>query len=84
MLRPDREDYSAQQERVAEARRTLSVQLRALIAEAKNADRIVLNGRGDPTMILGTLYAHVDSVRRCEEALDLALLDLRTAQGEDA
>lgn len=81
ILRADREDYSDQEDRVAVARRDLAEALAALHFAAKAAHRAASSSRGVPD--LDDVYAAVSVVRRREEALDIANIDLATAIGAD-
>lgn len=83
-MRADREDLRQQQEAVREARQELVEALRDLGVQANLAAKTLARPslRGNPD--LTDVYAAHRVVARCEENLDLALLDLRTARGEDA
>lgn len=81
-LRSDREDYSDQQDAIVAARSHLRLALGDLASEAALAAKKIGQKRGTPD--LPAVYGAVSVVRRAEEALDLATLDLATARGEDA
>lgn len=80
-LRPQDEDLTAQREALSVASTNLSDSLATIAVEAKTLGRTA--GRGRP-VDLSTFYALVNEVRRMEEAVDLATLDIATASGEDA
>lgn len=81
MARADREDLSAQEERVRVAREDLARSLDDLIADAKAAAKAARSKRGRPN--LDDVYACHAAVQRAEESLDLAVYDLQTASGAD-
>lgn len=81
MLR-DREDLSAQRARIEDARAELADALTRADDEASDASRaLARRKKGRPD--LGPFFASVEVVKRADEALDIALYDLRTASGED-
>ena len=67
--------------RLGVARASLADELRAVEQAAKAARRTLARTRQPD---LTDFYGATSAVRRAEEALDLAHLDLRTASGEDA
>lgn len=81
-LRNDREDTSAQQERLRVARVELAQALDSLAAEAKIAARVARSKAGQPD--LPAVYAESRNVERAEQDVDIATHDLATARGEDA
>jgi hypothetical protein len=83
--RPDREDLTAQRERLAAARTDLHTALEKVQREALTAARLVASRAKLPPMpdLTNYLAAH-QAVLRAEEAHDLARLDLDTAGGADA
>lgn len=80
-LSPHEEDLSAQQEALTSANQALQQALQALAGEAKAQGRLA--GRDRP-VDLTLFFGMVNDVRRAEESVDSATLDLRTASGEDA
>lgn len=68
-------ETAAQRERVADARHHLKAALNELGTAAKMAV---------PSLDLDRVRAAVHALDRAEEALDIAVLDLATAEGEDA
>ena len=81
-MRADREDLTQQRETVWDAQAELRDALEAAAAAAKAGRPSRLQPNRTPD--LTPFYASVAAVQRTEEALDLALLDLATAGGEDA
>ena len=81
-MRRDREDLTRQTAALAEARAALAEALDDLALEAKDAAKAARSKRGPPD--LPAVYAAGNAVRRAEEAVDLATLDLATAGGADA
>jgi predicted O-methyltransferase YrrM len=90
MSRADREDVTAQIEAVGRAADELLTALDALVDATKTAQRAVKaagvkrRSTAATTGLLGAVQGAASSVRRAEETYDLAVLDLATAQGEDA
>lgn len=80
-VRHDREDYSHQEGLLSDARKDLALALASLHGEAKRAHRAVSSPRGLPDM--PAVYAAVNQVKRCEQAVDIATSDLAAARGED-
>jgi len=80
-MRTDREDLTAQKERVATAREELADALAALQVEAKLAEKAARSRTGRPDIDKVTA-AHL-AVDRAREALDIATYDLQTAAGHD-
>jgi len=80
-MRTDREDLTAQQEAVADARASLAAALEDLEAEARRAARAARSRTGRPDVDRVTA-AHL-AVDRTREALDIATYDLQTAAGHD-
>jgi multidrug resistance efflux pump len=76
-----RDDLSRQFAVVHAAEHDLRAALGGVEREAKVARRTASRA-SQPD--LGDLYAAVNQIRRAEEALDLARLDLHTASGGDA
>ena len=86
MNRVDREDLTRQREAELETRLQVREALRVLLAETHGA-RSRTSGESATrprTADLSGVYGAVDALRRAEEAHDLAVLDLKTAGGEDA
>lgn len=83
MNRLDREDLTAQQTALAEARAALAAALLDAASEATAAAKL-LGRKGRSLPRLDEFHTATRAVARAEEALDLAALDLRTAAGEDA
>lgn len=81
-MRRDREDLTAQRERMTQATHDLCAALSALTVSCQYANRALRGLR--PTLDLTEVHADHRRVCRAEEAYDLAALDLRTAAGEDA
>ena len=81
MIRQDREDLTAQRERVAETRAHLHDALSTLAGEAARAAKAARTKTGRPD--LPAVYAASRAVERAEEAVDQAVYDLQTAGGED-
>jgi len=89
-MRRDREDYTGQREALNSALSDLEAILLDLADDCRTAAKGCLRrqraskaARG-AAIDLDAVYAGVQAVRRGEEAVDLAMLDLQTAQGEDA
>lgn len=76
------EDVAPQRAALADARAHLARALDDLSAAAHDAARAARSKRGTPD--LPAVYAHTNAVRRAEETVDLAALDLDTAAGGDA
>lgn len=76
-----RRETTEQMVRLNTARAGLADELRAVEQAAKAARRILGRTRQPD---LTEFFGSVNAVRRAEEALDFAHLDLRTASGEDA
>lgn len=74
------ENVAAQEEALEAAHEVLRYELKQLATEAAFAWKAGKRRNAD----LPAVYARVNAVRRAEEAVDLAALDLATAQGEDA
>lgn len=81
-MRNDREDLTAQREKLATARSELADTLESLAVEAKRASKAARTKTGNPD--LPEVYAIVRAVERAEEGVDLAALDVYTAGGGDA
>lgn len=81
--RDDKEDYSRQEQAVAVAKAALVQALTTLAEEALLAAKIVSRKRY-PSDVLDDTSTLFRKVKAAEEALDLALLDLHTAQGGHA
>ena len=64
----------------SEAVTTRIIELRSALADLASAAKGAMRSADDLTDVYGAASA----VRRAEEALDLARLDLATARGEDA
>ena len=88
MTRPDREDLARQQDAVTEARDDMGQACKALAAEARMVYKI-LDSRSkiaSPhalTDLTTALAGAMSAVRRAEDTLNVALVDLATARGED-
>jgi hypothetical protein len=88
--RADREDLTPQLSAVGDAAFDLTMALADLAAKVKDATKAVAATERNPsrpgnvTAALGEVQGAASAVRRAEETYDLAVLDLRTAQGEDA
>lgn len=83
-MRPDREDTATQEAAVEKAREALAAALDGLEMEARAAARVLRRKSLRGNVDLTPVHTEVRTVSRAEEALDLALLDLHTARGEDA
>ncbi|PRY17131.1 hypothetical protein [Kineococcus rhizosphaerae] len=82
-MRHDREDTTAQETALREARDAAATVLAELAAEAKSLAKAYA-GRTARIPDGSALAGLVDAARRAEEAVDLAAHDLATARGEDA
>lgn len=79
----DKEDYSHQEQAVTDRKAELVQALNDLAQEATLAAKAL--GRKRPLAhLVDGVAGEFRAVQRAEEALDLAILDLRTARGEDA
>lgn len=83
IARHDREDYTAQEQAVTDAKAALVQALSDLAGEAALVAK-ALGRKRPPANLVDGVRSEFRHVERCEEALDLAVLDLRTARGEDA
>ena len=82
-LRGDREDTSAQERALREARDEAAEVLAELAAEARALSK-AYGGRSARMPDGSALAGLVDAARRAEEDVDIAAHDLATARGEDA
>lgn len=80
--RADREDYSEQEARLAEAKATLVKALEDLSQESRLAAKALGSKRPRANLVDG-VTAEFRAVERAEESYELARYDLRTARGED-
>lgn len=80
VLKRGEEDLTEQQERLSIVRAALMSAFASVEAEAKTLKKRFGNDRDAD---LTNFFVAVTSVRRAEEAYDLARYDLRTAGGED-
>ena len=83
VLRSDREDVSAQEERLRAARAEAAEVMAELAAEAKALGK-AYGSRSARIPDGSALAGLVHAARRAEEAVDMAAHDLATARGEDA
>ncbi|MBB2901801.1 hypothetical protein FHR75_002616 [Kineococcus radiotolerans] len=81
-LRHDREDTTAQEAALREARDAAATVLAELAAEAKSLAK-AYGARSVRIPDGAALAGLVDAARRAEEAVDIAAHDLATARGED-
>lgn len=83
-MRPDREDLTAQHERLMAARRVLADALTALAIEGTvAARRLHSTAKRLPEPDMPAVYGAVARVRDAENGLDMARADLATAGGTD-